>query len=356
MLIKSDKLPGRTAVTEDTEYLFFSGTSYLAMNSNPEFLKLLIEGMQRFGGNYSSSRNSNFRLQVFEEAEEQIASYTGAGGAVTVSSGYMAGQLVINALRGKGLFIYAPDAHPAIWRDSVDYYAGEFKIWAASLNEQIANSGNNEVFIVANSLDPLLVKQYSFEWIRSLPQDRKITIILDDSHGFGITGRDGSGIWSQISRGSNVELIVVSSFGKAMGIPGGIILSSAETITMLRKSPFFNTSSPIAPSYLYAYLKATNLYREARKKLTCNIDQFRSLIALTDWFRQIDNYPVFYSFNNQLQPYLLERKILISSFAYPMPDDALITRIIINSSHQADDIPYLSSCLRDFFGTDIAPR
>jgi 8-amino-7-oxononanoate synthase len=356
MAFSSNQLPGRTAVCERGEYLFFSGTSYLAMNSNPEFIDLVVEGMKQYGGNYSSSRNSNFRLKIYEEAEGELAASTSAGAALTVSSGYMAGQLVITALEGKGKFIYAPDAHPATWRKSSDYYAGNFQSWAGGLQEQISASDEGDVFIVTNSIDPLFVKPYNFGWITSLTANRKITIIIDDSHGFGITGTEGSGIWKQLNHPPHVNVIVVSSFGKAMGIPGGIILSDIDTISMLRRSPFFNTASPIAPAYLHAYLKSAHLYREARKKLTRNISQFRSLIGASDWFRHMDNYPVFYSYNNQLQPFLEQENILISSFAYPLPDDDLITRIIINSSHQPDDITYLSDCIDAFFGADIFSR
>lgn len=347
MLI-ANKTPGRTVECDGKEYLFFSGTSYLAMNSSPEFLDYLVEGMKSYGTNYSSSRNSNFRLKVYEDAEQHIALYTGAEAALTVSSGYMAGQLTIRALEGKGDFIFAPNAHPALLTKPADFFYADFENWITALPDKIKASASQEIFIVTNSLDPLLAKQYHFDWIASLPEERKITLIIDDSHGFGITGVNGSGIYSQVKKSAHISLIVVSSFGKAMGIPGGIILSDAKTIDLLKKSPYFNTSSPVAPAYLFAYLKSDKLYQQRRKLLSGNIHHFQSLIDHTGLFQYFENYPVFYTSQNNLYPFLMDKQILISSFAYPLPEDDLITRVVINSNHQLEDIDYLANCIIEY--------
>ncbi len=347
-MLTASKIQDRTVQCNGKEYLFFSGTSYLAMNSSPEFLNYLVEGMKSYGTNYSSSRNSNFRLKVYEEAEEHIAAHTGAEAALTVSSGYMAGQLTVRALEEKGEFIFAPNTHPALWIKPTDFFYADFEDWTTILPDKIKESTSKEIFIITNSLDPLLAKQYHFDWIASLTVERKITIIIDDSHGFGITGLNGSGIYSQVKKSANIRLIVVSSFGKAMGIPGGIILSDAKTIELLKKSPYFNTSSPIAPAYLFAYLKSDELYQQRRKLLSDNIHHFRSLIEYTRLFQYFENYPVFYTSQNNLYPFLMDRGILISSFAYPLPEDDLITRVVINSNHLLEDIDFLANCIIEY--------
>ncbi len=347
MLI-ANKIPDRTAECDGKEYLFFSGTSYLAMNSSPEFLNYLVEGMGSYGTNYSSSRNSNFRLKVYEEAEQHIAAHTGAEAALTVSSGYMAGQLTIRALEGKGDFIFAPNAHPALWTKPTDFFYADFEDWVTTLPDKIKETTSSEIFIITNSLDPLLAIQYSFDWIALLPEERKITIIVDDSHGLGITGVNGSGIYSQLKKSANINLIVVSSFGKAMGIPGGIILSDSKTIELLKKSPYFNTSSPVAPAYLFTYLKSDKLYQQRRKLLSDNIHHFRSLIEHSGLFQYFENYPVFYTHQNNLYHFLMDKNILISSFAYPLPEDDLVTRVVINSSHQPEDIDFLANCIIEY--------
>ena len=348
-MLTANKIPGRTVECNGKEYLFFSGTSYLGMNSNKEFSHYLMEGMNSYGTNYSSSRNSNFQLKIYEEAEQHIAEFAGAAAALTVSSGYMAGQLTVRALEGKGEFIFAPNAHPALWTKPSDFFYADFADWANNtLPVKIKETYSPEIFILTNSLDPLLAKQYNFDWISSLPEERKITIIIDDSHGLGITGNNGSGIYSQIKTSANITLIGVSSFGKAMGIPGGIILSDNKTIELLKKSPCFNTSSPVAPAYLFAYIKSDELYQQQRKLLSANIQHFHSLVDHTGLFQSFENYPVFYTSENNLCPFLMDKEILISSFAYPLPGDDLITRVVINSDHQLQDIDFLANCVMEY--------
>lgn len=347
----SDSIPGRKALCDGKELLFFSGTAYLGMNSNPQFQHYLLEGMSRYGTNYSSSRSSNFSLKVFEEAEHHLAMYTGAQATLTVSSGYMAAQLTIQSFKGQGDFIFAPNTHPALWTSPEDFFYADFNDWINRLPEIIQQKDGKELYIVTNSLDPLFAKQYNFDWISTLPQEKSITLIIDDSHGLGITGNDGAGIYSQLKMSSNIKLVVVSSLGKAMGIPGGVILSNRAIIGLLRKSPFFGTSSPVAPAYLYAYLYCDELYRQRRKLLFANINHFIGLVGDTGLFQYFENYPVFYTRYNELYPFLMDKDILVSSFAYPLPGDDPVTRVIINSCHQFEDVEFLAGCIKGYAGT-----
>jgi 7-keto-8-aminopelargonate synthetase-like enzyme len=115
-------LPGRTLTVEGKEHLYFSGTSYLGMARNEVFAAYLQEGMKLYGTNYSSSRISNLKLQIFEQAEEYLARFTGAGAALTMSSGFLTGQMLVRLLENKGRFIYAPRTHPALWRTQADFF------------------------------------------------------------------------------------------------------------------------------------------------------------------------------------------------------------------------------------------
>ena len=134
-----------------------------------------------------------------------------------------------------------------------------------------------------------------------------------------------------------------------MGIPGGVILGDLETIKTIRQNPLFVGASPIVPAYLYAFLNTQNVYTEARAALKKNIDLFKKLNAsLLSDFKFYDNYPVFYTPQNDLYPFLLKHKTMISSFSYPNPSDTPITRIILSALHTEGDIEVLSGQLSLF--------
>ena len=68
-MISVQELPGRTVKVKGKELLYFSGTSYLGIGKNEAFREQLLEGMKRYGTNYSSSRTSNLQLAIYEETE-----------------------------------------------------------------------------------------------------------------------------------------------------------------------------------------------------------------------------------------------------------------------------------------------
>ena len=387
-----DHLPGRTILLNNEEHLFFSGTSYLGVGHQPLFREALMEGIGQYGTIFSASRNNNLKLKIYEEAEDFIAQWTGAEAALTVTSGLLAGQLVVQSLdystktQASQHFIYAPSVHPAIWRDVPPQYSprhkGSFKNYLDFSKKivRFIESVKRPVVVCCNTVDPLRCEPYDFTWITQLPDNQDITLVFDDSHGIGITGIEGAGFLSKpdinafiksIKHLHRIKIIVVASMAKALGIPGGVILSDKKTIESIRHNPLFVGASPIVPAYLFAFLKTQNTYQLAREQLFFNIQLFKNLAqknfnegtkkvklskntCLLDRqaegvrLKTFDMYPVFFANKNDLYNYFLKHKILISSFSYPNPTDPPITRIIISALHQSADVECLATLTNDF--------
>ena len=347
-----EHLPSRTIYLSGEEHLFFSGTSYLGMGHQPDFKAALIEGFNQYGTIFSASRNNNVQLKIYDEAEDFIAKWTGAEAALTITSGLMAGQLVIQSLNNQR-YILAPSAHPAIWQPNPppQYIFQNYDDFSKKI-VGIVEEEKSAVVIAANAIDPLRGESYDFSWIKNLPIDMPITLLFDDSHGIGITGTDGSGIFqkikNEIGEKANVNLIVIASLAKAVGLPGGVILGDKKTIAIIRQNPLFVGASPIVPAYLSAFLHSQNVYTEARAILQKNIQQFK--IALLQMphlpIMYLPKYPVFFTQQKDLFDYLLKHKILISSFSYPKPTDSPITRIVLSALHTEGDIEYLIEKLK----------
>ena len=348
--VHTDQLPGRTLIVGGEEYLYCSGTSYLGISRNEEFRKCLAEGMRQYGTNYSSSRRSNLQLKVYEETESYLANYAGAEAALTMSSGFLAGQTLVQTLQGSGRFVYAPGTHPALWRSPVDAPDAEqeFEEWVDWLLQMVHSMPDQHIVLICNSLDPLQARNYSFSWLTSLSPDKQFTLIVDDSHGFGVTGKDGSGIYAQLPQVPHVRLIVATSFGKAFGIPAGVILGDRQLIAQLRASPYFGGASPAVPAYLYAFNRCGAVFAEARQKLFSNIMYFRERLGQPEMFNFFDHYPVFSTHRKDLCPFLQQQKVLISSFRYPTPAHEPITRVILNSLHTAKDLQRLTQLINGF--------
>ncbi|RTQ48462.1 pyridoxal phosphate-dependent aminotransferase family protein [Hymenobacter gummosus] len=353
-MLYADHLPGRTLLADDgREYLYCSGTGYLGMARNADFAALLAQGLARYGSNYGSSRNSSLRLRIYDEAEQLLAHLTHMPAALTVSSGYLAGQMAVKALARAGRFEYAPGTHPAAWlteHPAPTSTPRSFPDWARHLLRRLHHETPAPVVIVANSLDPLRAEPYDFGWTRELPTDRPATLLIDDSHGFGVIGPGGAGIAPGIEVPASVQLVIVSSLGKAGGLPGGVVLGARPFVEELKRSAFFAASSPVVPAYLHAFVHAQALYEQARAQLSRNVAQFAAATAGLDLFRHLPDYPVFYTPANELADFLQPRGVLISSFPYPAPTDPCITRVVLSALHTAEDVARVAALSVEFAG------
>jgi 8-amino-7-oxononanoate synthase len=362
-----DFLPSRTATFDGEEYLFFSGTSYLGVGHQTDFRTALSEGIARYGTVFSASRNNNLQLKIYEETEIFLANWTSAEAALTVTSGLLAGQLAINLLKNKKgknneaiVFVYAPSAHPAVWERTPQYFFNNQVDFEQRIVETIEEEKNAPIVVVSNAVDMLTCQAFDFSWIKQLPDNQDITLLIDDSHGIGVTGENGAGIFKKIKEmtPSNVKVIVIASLAKALGIPGGVILSDVDTIFSIRQNPLFVGASPIIPAYLFAFLLAQPMYDNARKKLSDNIELFKhqlktadskKLLSQVSIFQTLEpSYPVFYTPKNDLFDYLLAEKLFISHFAYPKPNDPPITRVVLSALHTEEDIKFLAIKINDF--------
>lgn len=348
-----NQLPSNKILLEGKEYDFYSGTSYLGMNQDTDFNRLLIEGMNRYGMSFGSSRNGNLQLDIYEQAEEKMAHWVGAEKALTVSSGMLAGQVVAQYLKTQNTtFFYAPSSHSANFHEpNISLPNISFEDWASNICQEISEKNAQHSVIVCNSCDTIKLTPYHFDWTSKLPQNQTITFVIDDSHGLGITGENGSGIFKQITVNENVKLVVVSSLHKAMGIAGGVVFADKNFIHTLRNTGFFASCSPIAPAYLYAYMHADKIYGKNRQKLKVNIHRFSSQLSDSQLlFNFIENYPVYYSLRDELYEFLFQKEIFIYSFAYPIKTGKPNTRIVLSSWHTNSQIDYLIAKVKEFSG------
>ncbi|WP_332369166.1 hypothetical protein [Spirosoma telluris] len=131
-------------------------------------------------------------------------------------------------------------------------------------------------------------------------------------------------------------------------MPGGVVFGDTKTLANIRRTAFFGACSPMPPANLAAYLQADALYAEGYERLQQNISLAERLLLPTGLFRHATGYPVFFTEHDALYAYLLEREILIYSFAYPTAQDRANTRIVISAFHTPEDIEELAEKVVSF--------
>ncbi|HTM98759.1 MAG TPA: aminotransferase class I/II-fold pyridoxal phosphate-dependent enzyme [Pedobacter sp.] len=332
-------LTNRIEVANES-YLYFGGTAYLGIPQHKGFQELYIEGIRRFGLNNGTSRNNNVQLGVYTEAEMFGATYFGANSCLITSSGYIAAQLSVKCLSAFGEVRYAPATHPALWINESPQTTGNFDSWAKELLIEINQSKANTWVIISNSLNNLHPAVYDFSFIEEIDQQKKIFLIVDDSHGIGLIN-DGKGVFPTLPKLKNVETIVVASMAKALGVDAGLVLGSNAVISLLKQTNEFLGASPPSAAGLYAFMSASTIYKQALVQVKALTGHLSIVLKDDKSWSFTQDFPVFLSAKPAIAEQLLKKRILMSSFAYPTKNGDLINRIVLCSWHTLADIEEL---------------
>lgn len=347
MTFSLDQYPGRNFNYEQKTYLYFGGTAYLGLPSNEAFMALYVKNTQKFGAQFGSSRKANVRIAVYEEAEKELAALCGSPAAVTLSSGFLAGQLVRSQfLPEKYRLFYAPETHAALHLGPVQNDQTHEALLASLSAHQ--NTNDPRVPVLLFDTISFLEEHYSkYSWLQKLNLSNVI-LVADDSHGLGITGKDGSGSYPILQKLKPRELIVCSSLGKGFGIQGGVILGSEERILQIKNRDIFGAAAPTPPAGLATFMEAKDIYRQQRARLQERISTFLTTITPDLQFDSLPNYPCFSFTDELLVAHLSKHNIIITHFRYPDEEAAPKSRIVLSAHHTPEDILVLTQALNTF--------
>ncbi|MEX1382416.1 aminotransferase class I/II-fold pyridoxal phosphate-dependent enzyme [Lutibacter sp.] len=335
-----NEFPNRKISVNKEPYLYFGGTSYLGMASNKKFQEHIFEGLKKWGTFYGSSRNANIKLAIYDKAESYFSNFLETEASLTISSGTLAGKMVIDYLSKSTVkFFHYPKTHPAILHsNSLPLFLD------GKINPLLRNNSSEDIVITADAILALETKPTSFDFLDEISPQKKITLVIDESHSLGIIGKHGNGFFSSIKSEKISQKILISSLGKAIGLSGGIIAGDKYFIEKIRAEPIFISSSGANPAYLEAFLKSDNLYKNQRKKLFNNLDFLERILKPNNNFQFNKKYPVIYSTSDVLHEKLLQNNIIIARFRYPTYEN-FMNRIVITANHTKSDLEKLTNTI-----------
>ncbi len=341
-----DSFPGREILMDGKKHLYFGGTAYLGLQMDEAFQKLFVENIKKYGTNYSASRKSNIRMSIFGQTEHYLSDLVGAEACTTLSSGYLAGQLVAQGMNDKThRFFYAPNTHSALYPVTTKSYT-TFTALNIAVREHLRSQPGKTPVVFLDAIDFSGCNYPDFDALQLLPMG-EIIVVVDDSHGIGIVGHNGGGVFGKLSKLPIKELLVCCSLGKGFGIQAGAVFGKRDRISEFMESSFFGGSSPAAPAALATLLDAETLYFEKRAQLQQNIVLFLSSLKNPKKFSGMKDHPAFSFSDVQLTEYLAAKGIILTNFHYPDEHSQLMSRIILSAHHRDDDILRLTDSLNE---------
>ncbi|MEK6155508.1 pyridoxal phosphate-dependent aminotransferase family protein [Flavobacteriaceae bacterium 3-367] len=342
-----DAFPGRKISLNNRPYLYFGGTSYLGLQTDTTFQNILIRNIQKYGTNYGASRQSNIRFSIYEKAESYLAKLVQSEACLTLSSGYLAGQFICHHFNTKEYaFFYAPNAHSALYQSKIRPYT-TFTALNIAVREHLTSSKRSIPVVLLDSIDFSGCNYPNFEGLRSLPLE-DIVLVVDDSHGIGVVGTDGGGVYPVLSGLNAKELMVCCSLGKGFGIQAGAVFGSGKRISKLRDTAFFGGASPPSPASMASLVEGHSLYPKKRKLLEAHIHLFLETLENSAQFNHMTQHPAFSYSNKKLTRHLEENYIVATSFNYPEQDASTMHRLVLSAAHTKKDVEYLVKVVNSY--------
>lgn len=350
-----DHSPGPRISLDGKPFLYFGGTAYLGLQHDANFHELYIRNIRRYGTHYGASRKSNLRIKIFDTAEQALSDKIGADSALTLSSGYLVGQLLATYFHTAGYTpFYAPGSHAALFQQELAPYPS-YTTLALALQEHLDQDTENIPVIFMDTLESKEAFYPDFEALRTLPLDKCI-LIADDSHGFGILGNSGMGSYDKLTELKPRALLVCFSLGKAIGIPAGAVVGSKGLIESLKSTVFFGAASPASPAGLATLTQAWELMSSKREQLMTNVSRFLSGLSHAEPFWSTPGIPAFSYRDPGLTSFLKEAGIIVTHFHYPNENAEPTSRIVITAAHETADIDRLSGLINTYFDKSVASQ
>jgi 7-keto-8-aminopelargonate synthetase-like enzyme len=344
-----NRIPGSHFFLDGERHLYFGGTSYLGMQTLRKFRELQSRLVSELGTHWGASRGGNIALSVYREAEERIAAWSGSPAACTLSSGFLAGRLLVESFAGPEYqCFFSPNCHAALLPPGRQRHAdwSEFK---QALNAHIEQDNTIQAVVFTDTISFDEGPQRIEARLEELPKEQ-LLLVADDSHGLGIFGFDGTGAYKDLNKIGFKELIVCASMGKAMGVTAGVVLGESSRIESLMQHPLFLGASPAPPAALgsLAHALKKGWYKQQHSLLLEQVAYFLKGTAHLPFLHSMEGYPVSGFRSVALAEFLMRNRIIITHFAYAAEaSTSSPSRIVLTAAHNRQELDCLIRILND---------
>lgn len=272
----------RTRQVVENSTLDFAGNDYLGLAQDPRVSEAQAAGARRYGAGAGASHLVNGHLDIHDALEEALARWTGRERALLFSTGYMANIGVLQALADRHTAIFQDRLNHASLIDGAALSGARSRRFhhrdAIDLESLLARSECAHKLVVSDGVFSMDGDIADIATLVEVSQQHSAWLMIDDAHGVGVLGDNGSGCVGSTWSSRDVP-ILVGTLGKALGTAGAFVAGDTELIDHLiqfSRSYIYTTAQP--PAIAAATLKALEIVQsepERRAQLNANIAYFR---------------------------------------------------------------------------------
>lgn len=355
----------------DRAFLRMNSNSYLGLALHRQLIETEAKAAEQFGTGPGAVRFISGTYQPHIELEKALALFHGRESAMVMSAAYatvmgvlpqlVTGSTLVvsDALNHNSIITAIRLSQPA---DKAVYAHVDMKALNTLLDTHkgqvkrvcVVTDG---VFSMRGDYAPLneiaaICKRHESDY------EEGIITIADDSHGVGALGRTGHGTEEYTHAQAD---ILIATLGKALGVNGGYVVSTASVIDYLRETvPFYIYSNPITPAEAAAALTSLQILDSAEgvellARLRKLGNKLRTGLKDLGYETIMSDHPIVPLFirntekTSALVAYLFDHNILVTGLNYPIvPKGDEEIRLQVAANQTEKDIDYLLERLKSF--------
>ena len=226
------------------EVITWSINDYLGLSNLPEVRETDSKAAFEYGSAYPmGARMMSGHTDLHEKLEKELALFVEKESSYLLNFGYQGILSTIDALVGKNdVIVYDSDSHACIV-DGVRLHIG--KRFTYKHNDVISLEKNLKratkiieqtgggILVISEGVFGMRGEQGCLKEICKLKKKFSFRFLVDDAHGFGTLGKNGSG--TGFEQGVQKEIdVYFATFAKSMASTGAFIASEKEVIDYLK--------------------------------------------------------------------------------------------------------------------------
>ncbi|MEC8141183.1 MAG: pyridoxal phosphate-dependent aminotransferase family protein [Bacteroidota bacterium] len=337
------------------DMVVWSINDYLGVGSNEKIKQVDAEATAK----YSLSAPMGARLMTgnsdeHEALEKELATFVHKEGAQLLNYGYQGIMSVIHALVDRNDYLIYDELSHACIVDGKQLAIADKSVFKhndiESFKKQLYRAAakkkdNSSILVVTEGVFGMTGDLGIIPEIIKLKEEVPFRLLVDDAHGFGTLGHDGSGTGTQLECQDGID-IYFGTFAKAVALIGAFVASEPRVIQFLKanvRSQIFAKSLPL-PIVATARerLKMIRQHPEWREKLWSNTLKLREGLIKIGYNvlpSESPVTPVLTQGSTDLCTGIMrilreEHGIFVSGVAYPVvPKGVVLIRLIPTAAH-----------------------
>ena len=226
------------------EVITWSVNDYLGLANHPEVRAIDSEAANKFGSAHPmGARMMSGHTDLHEKLENILANLVNKQSSYVLNFGYQGILSTIDTLVSKNdVIVYDTDSHACII-DGVRLHLGKRFTYKhndiESLEKnliratKVATNNDGGILVISEGVFGMRGEQGKLKEIVKLKAKYKFRFLVDDAHGFGTLGKNGSGTGDEQGIQNEID-VYFATFAKSIASTGAFIAGSSEVIDFLK--------------------------------------------------------------------------------------------------------------------------